>query len=94
MFYLTNNPTALKRLTEEIRSTFGAYDDVRLGTALSSCKYLQAVVNESLRISPSLPGSLPREVLPGGVTVAGEKFPAGVDVAIPVYAMHHTCNPP
>ncbi|OQU97967.1 hypothetical protein CLAIMM_03817 [Cladophialophora immunda] len=88
-FYLTNNPHALKRLVEEIRSTFNSADEIRLGKALDSCHYLHAVINESLRLSPSLPGVLPREVLKGGITAVGERFPAGVELSVPIYAVHH-----
>ncbi|KAF2095118.1 benzoate 4-monooxygenase cytochrome-like protein P450 [Rhizodiscina lignyota] len=88
-FYLTNNPQTLSRLASEIRGKFKSFDDIRLGQQLDDCKYLQAVVNETLRISPSLPGVLPREVLPGGLTVLGETFPAGVELSMPIYALHH-----
>ncbi|KAH8812524.1 cytochrome P450 [Xylogone sp. PMI_703] len=88
-FYLTNIPSALARLTEEVRTTFDSLEEIRLGRKLDSCKYLHAVVNETIRISPSLPGILPREVLPGGITVVGEYFPAGVELAVPIYTLHH-----
>ncbi|OAP56057.1 hypothetical protein AYL99_09236 [Fonsecaea erecta] len=88
-FYLTNNPPALKRLVEEIRSTFNSADEIRLGKSLDSCRYLHAVINETIRLSPSLPGVLPREVLKGGLTAVGEHFPAGVELSVPIYAVHH-----
>lgn len=56
---------------------------------LDSCRYLHAVVNETLRLSPSLPGVLPREVLKGGLGVVGEIFPAGVELSVPIYTLHH-----
>ena len=40
-------------------------------------------------MNPSVPGYLPREVLPGGIQIAGEFFPAGVEVGITTYALHH-----
>ncbi|KAH0843876.1 isotrichodermin C-15 hydroxylase [Fonsecaea pedrosoi] len=88
-FYLTHNPHALKRLTEEIRTTFTCVDEIRLGKTLDGCDYLHAVINETIRLSPSLPGVLPREVLTGGLSAAGEHFPAGVELSVPVYAVHH-----
>ncbi|OAP54848.1 hypothetical protein AYL99_11296 [Fonsecaea erecta] len=88
-FYITQNPKTLAKLTAEVRSTFPNADAIRLGPALDSCRYLHAVVNETLRISPSLPGILPREVLPGGLDVCGEHFPQGVDLAVPIYTIHH-----
>jgi cytochrome P450 len=91
-FYLTNNPQTLARLKDEIRQKFSSFDDIRLGQNLDSCCYLQAVVNETLRISPSLPGVIPREILPGGLTVAGETFTPGVEVSVPVYTLHHNAE--
>ena len=91
-FYITNNPKTLAKLTSEIRSTFSCVEDIRLGPRLESCQYLHAVINESLRISPSLPGILPREVLPGGITVCGHYFPPGVELSVPIYALHHNTD--
>ena len=79
----------MARLSEEIRATFQSIDDIRLGRRLDGCRYLQAVVNETLRLSPSLPGVLPREVLKGGLNVCGENFPAGVELSVPIYSLHH-----
>ena len=80
---------ALARLAEEIRGRFHSYDQIRLGKELDNCQYLHAVVNETLRMSPSLPGVISREGLPGGISVVGETVPAGVDISIAVCAMHH-----
>lgn len=88
-FYLTNNPLALAHLTKEIRGAFDSVEDICLGQKLDDCQYLHAVINETIRMSPSLPGILPREVLPGGLTVAGEVFPPGVDLSVPIYSLHH-----
>ena len=40
-------------------------------------------------MSPPIPSILPREVLPGGISIDGEYIPAGVDVGVPHYAIHH-----
>lgn len=91
-FYITQNPKTLSKLRSEIRSRFGSADDIRLGPALDSCQYLHAVINETIRISPSLPGILPREVLSGGLTVCGHQFPMGVDLSVPIYTLHHNAD--
>ncbi|KAL1970754.1 hypothetical protein VTN77DRAFT_2588 [Rasamsonia byssochlamydoides] len=66
LFYLTHNSHCLERATAEIRSCFPTVDDVKRGPELSRARYLRACIDESLRLSPSVPGYLPREVLPGG----------------------------
>jgi cytochrome P450 len=42
-----------------------------------------------MRLSPSVGGALPREVLPGGLIADGHFFPAGTVLAVPHYAIHH-----
>lgn len=86
---MTQNSKTLTTVTSEIRSKFAAVDDIRLGPVLDSCHYLHAIINETIRISPSLPGILPREVLSGGLTVCGIDFPEGVELAVPIYSVQH-----
>ena len=88
-FYISTNPNVQAKLASEIRSTFNSVDDIRTGSVLNKCTYLKAVVEETLRMSPSVPGFLPREVLAGGITVAGHTFPKGVELAVPIYTIHH-----
>lgn len=42
-----------------------------------------------MRLSPSVGGILPREVLAGGMTIDGQRVPAGTVVGTPHYAVHH-----
>lgn len=88
-FYITRNANILSRLTAEIRSTFDTVEEITLGPKLDSCRYLHAAVEETLRMSPSVPGLLPREVMNGGIKVAGTNFPEGVEIGVPIYALHH-----
>jgi cytochrome P450 len=60
---------------------------VRPCLALTSCTYLRACIEESLRLSPPLPGILPREVQDGGIEVDGRFIPAGIDIGVPSYAV-------
>lgn len=42
-------------------------------------------------MTPAVGGLLPREVLPGGLSIPqlGMHLPAGIDVGVPIYAIHH-----
>jgi cytochrome P450 len=42
-----------------------------------------------MRLSPSVPGILPRAVLPGGFEVDGHVLQEGTEVAVGTYAIHH-----
>lgn len=55
MFWLTSRPNVLKKLTDEIRSTFKNASDIT-GDSTAECAYLHGVVEESLRISPPVRG--------------------------------------
>ncbi|KAL7271502.1 hypothetical protein RUND412_005742 [Rhizina undulata] len=75
LFYLTRNPSIKEKLMAEVRSTFNSLDDIRPGKTIGSCHYLKACIQETLRISPSVPGLLPRVVLPGGLRIGDKSIP-------------------
>lgn len=89
IFYLVRHAHALKTVTEEIRSKFDSVEDIVHGPELGACTYLRACIDEAMRLSPSVGGILPREVLPGGITIDGETVPAGTVVGTPHYTLHH-----
>ncbi|KAL7270834.1 hypothetical protein RUND412_006443 [Rhizina undulata] len=88
LFYLTRNPSTKEKLKTEVRSKFISLDYIRCGNTIESCYYLKACIEETLRMSPSAPGILPREVLPGGLRIGNEFIPAGVDVGVSNYTLH------
>ncbi|GAP83073.2 putative benzoate 4-monooxygenase cytochrome P450 [Rosellinia necatrix] len=86
MFYLTNDPPRCQRLAQEIRTTFSSADEIVPGPKLMGCTYLRACIDEGMRLCPSGPSELPREVLPGGLWVKGEFYPAGTVVGTSPWA--------
>ncbi|KAH7304788.1 cytochrome P450 [Stachybotrys elegans] len=92
-FYLSRNPRCYERLSQEIRSTFSQDSEIRSGPLLASCVYLRACLEETLRITPPLPGTLWREESPRPSTepliVDGHVIPAGVEVGVNTYAIMH-----
>ncbi|KAM6942043.1 cytochrome P450 3A30-like [Lycodopsis pacificus] len=84
-YNLARNPEVMKRLQEEIDSTFpnkGAvqYED------LMQMEYLDSVVNESLRLYP--PAGRIDRVAKETVKISGVTIPKDMMVMIPVYALH------
>lgn len=79
-FYLTGHPEKYEKLVKEIRTTFSSVEDIIHGPKLLGCEYLRACIDESIRLTPSGPSELPREVLSGGIRIMGEYYPAGTIV--------------
>lgn len=90
IFYLTRNPSVYKTVTDEVRKQFTSANEVRLGPELNSCVYLRACIDETLRISPPVGASLWREVGTGGAIIDGHAIPAGCDVGLGIYSLHHS----
>lgn len=91
LFYILQSQACLARVTEEVRSTFDREEDIHSGPKLQSCSYLRACIDEAMRMSPAVPGLLPRLVLPGGLDIPDLKLriPAGVIVGTCTYAIQH-----
>ena len=79
-FYIVRNPRSYEKVVREIRSTFDSADEIVGGSKLSSCKYLRACVDETMRMTPAVPSELSRTVLAGGQIIDGELYPAGITV--------------
>ena len=42
-----------------------------------------------MRLSPPVGALLPREILTDGLTVDDRRFPEGIKIGVPHYALHH-----
>lgn len=93
--YLSHNPRCYSRLCQEIRSTFLQEEDIRSGLQLSRCTYLRACLDETLRMSPAVPGTLWREEISGSadsskpLVIDGHRIPKGVCVGVNTYSILH-----
>lgn len=59
-----------------------------LGDDVASLPYLNAVINESLRIHSTSAIGLPRLMPAGGVNIEGHHFPEGSVLSVPTYTIH------
>jgi cytochrome P450 len=89
VFYLVHNAEKLETLTREVRAAFDDVEEIRFGQKLSALPYVRACIDEAMRLSPSVGGLLPREVLAGGIEIDGEQIPAGTVVGVPSYTVQH-----
>ncbi|KAL7949231.1 cytochrome P450 [Trichoderma barbatum] len=88
-YHLISSPPQYRRLQEELHSAFSSAADIT-GPALSSLPFLNAVVDEGLRIAPPVPGLLRRKC-PGAI-VEGQFVPSGTIVSVSNWAIHHSEN--
>lgn len=85
--YLLRNPNDLAAVTDEIRTAFSSGDSIT-GPRLKQLPILNAVLNEGMRLCPTIPDAMRRNVPPGGGTVAGEVLPANTVVSVPPWASY------
>ena len=85
-FCLLKNSDSLQKLTEEVRNAFSSAADMTL-RSLTKLPYLQACLDEALRLYPPVPGTLPRRVMPQGDVVNGQFIPGGVSLSIWFYLL-------
>jgi cytochrome P450 len=76
-YMLLKNPEKLDRLTKEVRAAFSTFDDITM-TKLAQLSYLQACIEEGLRLYPPVASHLPRIAPKEGAMVCGRWVPGGV----------------
>jgi cytochrome P450 len=76
-YLLQKNPRVLKKLQAEIRNSFAADEEITM-ISVSHLAYLDAVIEESLRLYPPVPIALNRMTPPEGAEICGEWVPGNV----------------
>lgn len=77
IFHLCRNPRVYQLLVEEIRGRFSSESEITIQST-GELRYLKAVIEESLRIYPPSPSTLPRFVPGKGEMIEGKWVPGGV----------------
>ena len=87
--HLLREPAKLKTLTQEVRAAYRTEDEIT-GISLKSRLYLNAVLQEALRLCPTIPDGMRRQIPKGGASVAGQLLPEGIIVSIPQWATYQS----
>jgi cytochrome P450 len=87
--WLMRSPSAYQKLTHEIRTSFPKIEDMTF-TKLQNLPYMNACLEEGMRIFPSIPTGLVRTVPAGGDSVAGEWIPGGTTVSVHAWSATHS----
>lgn len=91
LYHLTTNPQSLQSLLNELHLTFSSVTDVTM-TAVQHLPYLNAVLEESLRIYPPSAFTQARIVPPEGATICGHALPGGTSVGVATLAASHSVH--
>ncbi|RWA10359.1 hypothetical protein EKO27_g4748 [Xylaria grammica] len=93
LYHVARTPGVLKKLQEELdraipddSTKVPDYESVR------NLPYLEAVINETLRIHSTSGIGLPRQIPENslGIHLHGYYFPAGTVLSVPTYTIHHS----
>ncbi|KAI0826257.1 cytochrome P450 [Irpex lacteus] len=88
-YYLAKNPHVQKKLQKELDEALGHEDDpVTTFEQVKRLTYLQAVIDEALRIHSTSGIGLPRVAPEGGLTIGENYFPEGTILSVPTYTIH------
>ncbi|KAF9460031.1 cytochrome P450 monooxygenase [Collybia nuda] len=89
IYHLAHNPHVQARLHKELDEQLGTEDEtIATIEQVKRLPYLDACINEALRIHSTSSLGLPRVVPEGGLTVLGQFFPEGTVLSVPSYSIH------
>jgi len=90
IYFLLKRPEKYARFTEEIRSTFKGDDEEITLQAASALPYLQACIEEALRLFPAVPIGAPRQVPSGGGHIEDLYLPGKTSIEVPQWTTHRS----
>lgn len=82
---LIKHPNAAEKLRREVAAHIrdGQVDHI----SIQKCAYLNAVIDEALRLHPPVPAGLIRTTPPEGITVGKTYIPGDVNVILPLWSI-------
>ncbi|KAK0103354.1 hypothetical protein ONS95_005380 [Cadophora gregata] len=91
LYWVLSTPGVLEKLRKELDEAIPETMDVPTFELVKDLKYMQNVINETLRIHSTSSLGLPRVVPPGaGVEILGQHFPPYTVLSVPAYTIHHS----
>ena len=87
-YFCLKHPKKMDRLTKEIRGAFGGDHKNITVSEVSILPYLHAVFQETLRLHPTGPISVPRQIDRPGVEICGIPVPEGVKSLNSTFIFH------
>lgn len=88
VYHLTKTPSVLETLRGEIANVKGSSSAPLTFKQIQELPYVQAVIQEALRVHPPVGSHLERVVPTGGLEVAGHHLPPGTIVGANAWVVH------
>lgn len=88
VYQILSHPDVYAKLTHEIRTMYKSEEEITL-SSIYNLEYLDAVLNDTMRMYPPVAITLPRVVPAGGETVDGSFVPAGTTVGVNHFSTYH-----
>lgn len=81
-FLLLRHPREYQRAVNEIRRAFKSEADITSSRVLTSVPFIEAVLEEAMRLYPPVSITMPRRAPEGGATIDGRYVTAGTTVGV------------
>jgi benzoate 4-monooxygenase len=91
LYWVLHTPGVIQKLQKELDAAIPNEIEVPGYNSVKDLKYMQNVINETLRIHSTSSLGLPRLVPPGdGIDILGHHFPPYTVLSVPAYTIHHS----
>ena len=90
LYFLAVNPDVQDKLRTEIKEALESNTDIPLYEVAQNIEYLDCVIKESQRLCP--PATGPSRECSEDYDLNGIHIPAGTEIVIPIYALHHDAD--
>jgi cytochrome P450 len=87
LYFLVKNPLVYRKLQAQLDSIFPSGDSSCAYDKVQDILYLDAVINETLRLKPAVPSGQPRVTPPDGLQIDDVWIPGDINVITPQYVI-------
>ncbi|KAF5254107.1 hypothetical protein FANTH_989 [Fusarium anthophilum] len=88
LFELARHPHVYQKLQKEVDEFLKQGDSPHSHSALAKLKYLQAIIDETMRLYPAIPSGLQRITPPQGLEIDGKFIPGNTIIQTPTYTLN------
>ncbi|KAI7789082.1 benzoate 4-monooxygenase cytochrome P450 [Diaporthe eres] len=91
-FLLLRHPREYQRAANEVRQEFIREADIQSSRVLANVPFIEAVLQETMRLYPPVSITMPRRVPEGGATIDGRFVTAGTTVGVNHLSCYRSCR--